>query len=278
MNVLKYGYIYLIINLINNMKYIGQRKFGQKEPYLGSGKHLKCAITKYGKENFSKKILMECDTKEELDYFEKFFIASYNAVESDEYYNISSGGEGFHGARSEENRQKMLGNKNALGSKRTKEDKDKISNALTGKPLSAKHKQNISNALMGKPKSKEHIKNVALSRLRKKEKQLNYLLEQLICLLESYMKNLKKLISISSIFFLTSCSANNIPNGTIGFPIGQILGAELPRKGTIDTRRWFDYGAGLLGGAIADSVEADLHPNTDDRYNVIRQNVLGTHP
>jgi hypothetical protein len=89
---------------------------------------------------------------------------------------------------------------------------------------------------------------------------------------------MKQLILSIFILSLSACSANNIPNGAIGFPIGQIIGAELPRKGTVDTRRWFDYGAGLLGGALADSVEAELHPNTDNRYNVIRQSVFGPHP
>ena len=47
-----YGYIYLTTNLVNDMKYIGQRKYGQPEPYLGSGVYLKRAIKKYGQINF----------------------------------------------------------------------------------------------------------------------------------------------------------------------------------------------------------------------------------
>ena len=88
-----YGFVYITTNLINGKKYIGQKKYinGWKE-YLGSGVHLKNAIKKYGKENFSKDIIQIGYSKEELNELEVKLIKKYNSVESDEYYNISEGG------------------------------------------------------------------------------------------------------------------------------------------------------------------------------------------
>ena len=92
-----YGFIYITTNHINGKKYIGQKRYDNEnrwKSYLGSGIHLKRAIDKYGSENFSKYIIENCDTKEYLDEREKYWIEYYNAVESDEFYNIASGGDG----------------------------------------------------------------------------------------------------------------------------------------------------------------------------------------
>lgn len=90
-----YGFIYLTTNLINNKKYIGKKKYTYGwEDYLGSGKKLALAIEKYGKENFRREIICECQNEEELNTMEKFYIKEYNAVKSNEFYNMSAGGNG----------------------------------------------------------------------------------------------------------------------------------------------------------------------------------------
>lgn len=92
-----YGFIYITTNHINGKRYIGQRKYDKQNKwknYLGSGIILSKAIDKYGRENFSKEIIEECESKEQLDEREKYWITYYNAVESDSFYNIASGGEG----------------------------------------------------------------------------------------------------------------------------------------------------------------------------------------
>lgn len=90
-------YIYMTTNLINQKKYIGKRKCKcniEQDSYLGSGKILKNAMQKYGKENFVKHILEVCDDEKTCNEREKYWISFYNASYSDEFYNIASGGEG----------------------------------------------------------------------------------------------------------------------------------------------------------------------------------------
>ena len=48
-----YGFIYITTNMVNGMRYLGQKKFDRGwKNYLGSGAVLRKAINKYGKENF----------------------------------------------------------------------------------------------------------------------------------------------------------------------------------------------------------------------------------
>ena len=90
-----FGYIYETTNLIKGKKYVGQKTSNVflAEEYLGSGTYLRRAIKKYGKENFKVNLIEECETKEELNEREIYWIDYYNAVKSKEYYNQSKGGE-----------------------------------------------------------------------------------------------------------------------------------------------------------------------------------------
>lgn len=97
-----YGYIYLTENLVNGKKYIGKHKADSFDnSYFGSGKILTEAIEKYGIENFSCKILDSinniptvCDTLEQLNNSEIYYIDYYNCKEDENYYNLKSGGDG----------------------------------------------------------------------------------------------------------------------------------------------------------------------------------------
>jgi group I intron endonuclease len=86
-------YIYKIINKINGKWYIG-KQVNENPHYLGSGRALKNAITKYGKECFEKIILEYCDSKELLNEREKYWISITDAVNDLESYNLAQGGEG----------------------------------------------------------------------------------------------------------------------------------------------------------------------------------------
>src|ERR1700752_2166362 len=89
--------IYMTINKINGMKYIGRDSLN-RDRYLGSGVFLKQAIRKYGKENFEKVIiedLPESATMKDLVECEEKWIAFYDAPKNPEFYNVSYGCGGF---------------------------------------------------------------------------------------------------------------------------------------------------------------------------------------
>ena len=124
-----YGYIYLTINNINGKKYIGQKKSDifLGERYLGSGTALGNAIKKYGKENFSVELLEECDSFEQLNDCEKYWILKFDAVNSENFYNIIYGGLITKGSK-----QPIIGSKPFLGQKLSDNAKEKISQSRKG--------------------------------------------------------------------------------------------------------------------------------------------------
>ena len=85
-------FIYITTNIVNGKRYIGQHYGKINDTYLGSGLDLIKAVKKYGKENFKREILEICK-KEELDEKEKYWIKKYNAYESNNFYNLTEGGQ-----------------------------------------------------------------------------------------------------------------------------------------------------------------------------------------
>lgn len=103
------GVIYCTTNLVNFKKYIGYDSHN-KNNYFGSGTIIKQALEKYGKENFSKQILQNCNTIEDLLEAEIYWIDYFGAQKSDLFYNITPGGKWgdtftYH-PRKEERRQR----------------------------------------------------------------------------------------------------------------------------------------------------------------------------
>lgn len=131
-------------NLVTGRKYIGKRKCSCEiadDTYLGSGKILKQAITKYGVQNFSKTIIEVCSSENECNARERFWISEFDAAHNPEFYNIALGGEGgntYAGLPSEElgrirsiKRKQTIGQNNPrYGITVTDETKFKISQSL----------------------------------------------------------------------------------------------------------------------------------------------------
>ena len=86
-------FIYKTTNNINGKQYIGMCT--RDDPnYLGSGVLLQNAIKKYGKDNFTREILEEHDDFDTLCEREVYWINKYDAVNNDNFYNLSYGGYG----------------------------------------------------------------------------------------------------------------------------------------------------------------------------------------
>jgi len=103
-----YGFVYLIVNNVNNRKYIGKKFFWRKKTlpvtktrkrrkhtqvesdwkdYYGSSEELSADVKKYGKESFTRHILHFCKTKGECGYLEAKEQFVRDALLTDEYYN-----------------------------------------------------------------------------------------------------------------------------------------------------------------------------------------------
>lgn len=91
-----YNYFYIIINLTNGHFYLGIHSTNKlADGYFGSGKALKLAIKKYGKENFELTPLKFFGTRDELMAYEREvvnerFLDYYKGI----CYNLKKGGEG----------------------------------------------------------------------------------------------------------------------------------------------------------------------------------------
>ena len=150
-----YGYIYETTNLINGKKYIGKRKSSVFiKNYLGSGILIKRAIKKYGKMNFTVKIIETVNgDRNNLNEREQYWITYYDAVNNDNFYNISKGGDGgFHSLETNEKIRNSLKGKtyeDRFGLERANEIKEKISKLNTGKHHTPEMKKHLSEMKLG---------------------------------------------------------------------------------------------------------------------------------
>ena len=142
-----YGTIYMVVNLINNKRYVGQTTNSFHYRYQGnfpkncSNNHIKNAINKYGWSNFE--VIEELDvaySKKELDEKECYYIEKYQTTDSRYGYNKKTGG--ANGKMCDETRRKLSeshkgrfkGEDNPFyGRKHTEETRMKISKAQLGK-------------------------------------------------------------------------------------------------------------------------------------------------
>lgn len=127
-------FIYKTTNKVNGKVYIGKKSnIKRSSNYLGSGKLIKKAIKKYGKDSFIREILVEnIQTKEELDNAERYWIAQMN-TQVPNGYNLAIGGEGWN-----------------VGDKKSNEWKQKMSELKRGKAFSTNHKKSLAISKLGK--------------------------------------------------------------------------------------------------------------------------------
>jgi|SRR5271166_5379469 len=151
--------IYKITNKINGMQYIGQTihslnyRWSQHCSKKSLCHKLSYSIQKYGKENFEIKVITRCNTIEEMNYREEYYIKLFNTL-SPNGYNLLPGGN--NKKHNEETKQKMR-------KPRSKQGKLNISNAHKGKIMPEETKLKISLALKGRIFSKELREKLSIS-------------------------------------------------------------------------------------------------------------------
>lgn len=174
--------IYKVTNIVNNKIYIGQtikslnlrRKIHEETP-LKYCAYFQKAIKKYGKESFVWEELEICQTREQLNKQEKFWIKFYNSNESKFGYNLTNGGDSFefNEATKKKISESITGEKNGFyGKKHLEETKQKVSIANKGKKRSDTYKkllsENVSgdkNPFYGKKHSLETKEKISRSRI-----------------------------------------------------------------------------------------------------------------
>ncbi len=107
--------VYLVTNTVNGKMYVGQTSHTLERRWY---EHVKAstskrlwlvhkAIAKNGKEKFSIEALHTCESKEEMDFVEMFYISFLN-TRVPNGYNLTDGGDGLKGYKpSEETRRKI---------------------------------------------------------------------------------------------------------------------------------------------------------------------------
>lgn len=161
--------IYLRTNTVNGKQYVGQTNDMKKRDYqwfntdmVYAGTYITNARNKYGTENFKTEILKECDTQEELNQWEQYYIKELN-TKYPNGYNLTDGGYGRSGYKmTEEQRLKMCGCGNPMygvhrfgednpwyGEHHTEESKKKMSEAKKGFKHSEESKQKMSEERKG---------------------------------------------------------------------------------------------------------------------------------
>ena len=162
------GYIYLIIDLTNWKKYVGQHHYHLEKldsNYHGSG-HIIKRIYKKRPQTLKEVYLKTCYSQEELDEWEQYYIKFYNTLYPNGY-NLTEGGNG--GVPCEETRRKLSelkkgllsGEKNPMfGKHHSEETKQKIGGVHKGKHISEEQKKKLSVALKGRIMSDEHKKKI----------------------------------------------------------------------------------------------------------------------
>ncbi len=110
------GFVYLITNLDNNMKYIGKKHFWErrKNPktgrrqtkesdwknYFGSCDELKEDVKILGKDKFKREILYLCPHKKSMSYYETYEQFRRNVLLDNTYYNTNIEGK-FYSSEAE---------------------------------------------------------------------------------------------------------------------------------------------------------------------------------
>ena len=193
------GYIYKIVNLINNKVYIGQTARTLEERYKEHLNHAKShdrdgllykAMNKYGLENFKISMLEEVDNNK-LNEREIYYIALYKATQKRFGYNMTEGGNGISSLSPESEKLRadkiskaLSGRKQSAeliekriaklrGRKRTPEQRMRLRIAHKGKshkgtPCSEERKEKLRRANLGKKQSEEtkQKRRLSMSKLK----------------------------------------------------------------------------------------------------------------
>ena len=88
----EFNFVYITTNLINGKQYVGDHStnnlnHNKSKNFLGSGRLFVKKVKQYGRENFTRTILMLCKSKGACSYWEAYHQFKNHAIIEDSYYN-----------------------------------------------------------------------------------------------------------------------------------------------------------------------------------------------
>lgn len=162
-------YVYVILNVVNYKVYVGQtykplNRWSSHKSEVKNGRlrfPIHKAMAKYEIENFQFSIVEVCETSEQVDLAEAYWIEQFDSRNSEMGYNLAVGGNvnrGWH--HTEENKRKIsAANLGKIMPPLSEERKQKISQQMMGRKITWADK--ISNTQRGKTFSEEHKKRLS---------------------------------------------------------------------------------------------------------------------
>ena len=157
-----YGYIYKFTIIPTGKFYIGQHKYENKtcldENYWGSGTLWHKALLKYGKDSINREILEWCNTQEELNLAEEYWIEKFNATNKDLGYNIQT---------------KCYGADSRIPDKENFIEKQREAKIKFWTPEKRLELSSLMKEIMNKPEIKEKLKRQLSEETKQKLRELN---------------------------------------------------------------------------------------------------------
>jgi len=168
--------VYKTTCLINGKIYVGQYSKNDSK-YLGSGALILEAIKEFGKQNFIRETICECETLKELDLMEDYWIEELQATDPKIGYNIKSSQTNFilyykendperYQEICEKHRQSMIGkniwskgNQNRKGTPASDDQKMKQSIAMIGRKQTPEQIEKRIAPIRGRKQSEDVIEN-----------------------------------------------------------------------------------------------------------------------
>ena len=186
----KYGFVYIWYDKKRKMYYLGSHWGTINDGYICSSNRMRDAYRRRP-DDFKRRVIQNNVSRETLLEEEHKWL---QRIQDDElgkkYYNLRKHKWGHWSTdinRSVNVKNKLIGNKNRLGKKKSKEECEKISKSLTGKIRTAESKKKQSDKLKGK--SIPHYEKIRLANTGKKRTGQALLNLQKAC---ERMRELKK--------------------------------------------------------------------------------------